>query len=688
MEEEMKTTRFAAGLMLVFVLCTATLSFAQDKDKDQSDQVFDLGDVLVLEKSGDVSQATTTNVISIDDIEQTGAATAAEALEQVPGIDIAVHPKMGPVLKMRGFDQEDVKVLIDGVPAHETYDGFLDLGQIPVDSIAKIEITKGVSSVLYGANTMGGVINIITKKGAKKPITRITTSIGENSTRNVILSHSGSKDKFNYSLTYSHRESDGWDVSDDFDPNNPVSGIGTEYNEDGGVRDLSYYTNQSLNTKIGYEFDTDSKVYLSFDYHNNERGCPTFFSRYWEFDKWEQWHLNLVGEHDITENVTLKARVFYVKHDDGLEDVGWPPDHLTESKPRNKWFERSGYDDYSIGGDMQAYITVTDTNLLKLGATYVKDNHQQQDFLDATCFGVVMFGDPEGYQPKESYAADTYTLAVEDELKLLNEKLTLIAGISYDVLNPKKAYDQPIPDNTTTVNPQLGLVYDVDDTLELHASVGKKTRFPQLKELYSDMAGGNPGLEAQEAISYEIGVDKVITSDLSVSMAIFYNDIENKIDRERISGNWVYVNRGEAENKGLEVTMDYTTPFNLEMGLGYTFLQSTEKTDTASPELDADYTPEHKFTLDLRYRFDFGLTASGQLVYTGEQVEYNEDTGAEETIGGFTLVNLRLNQELTLFESVSPELFLEVDNLFDTYYEEGNGPTPGRSFLVGARVTF
>ncbi|MCD4744242.1 MAG: TonB-dependent receptor plug domain-containing protein, partial [Desulfobacteraceae bacterium] len=189
-------------LTIFFIVFIPTCLVSAQEDQKKS-EIFDLGDVLVLEKSGDVSKVTTTNTISIEDIEQTGAKNVAEALEQVAGIDISNHSKGGPTLKMRGFDQKNVKILIDGVPAHETYFGELDLGNIPVDTIAKIEIIKGASSVLYGPNTMGGVINIITKKGSKDFFSKITTSFGEHGTQNLILNHVGAKGKFNYWLTYS-----------------------------------------------------------------------------------------------------------------------------------------------------------------------------------------------------------------------------------------------------------------------------------------------------------------------------------------------------------------------------------------------------------------------------------------------------------------------------------------------------
>ncbi len=326
----MKKVQYILAAMCVFSAVSILPAFAQNPAS--SGEVYDLGDVLIMEKGDEINAITSIDTLSSYDIEMLGSQTVAETLELIPGIDVQTGGKGQSYVTLRGFNQKDIKVLIDGVPANPTYDGSLDLSQIPVDAIAKIKVIKGASSVLYGPNTMGGVINIITKKGGEKPFTSVKTSFGENSTQNYILNHGAGKGNFNYWITASHRKSDGFDLSDDFDPLNPVTGIGTEYNEDGGIRDLSNYEKTTVSAKFGYEYDDDSKLYMTLDYHDNERGIPTENSRYWEFSEWEQWHVSLAGEHAFTDLLSMKARLYYMKHDDTLEDVSWDADHTTKKK--------------------------------------------------------------------------------------------------------------------------------------------------------------------------------------------------------------------------------------------------------------------------------------------------------------------------------------------------------------------
>ncbi|MBN1930254.1 MAG: TonB-dependent receptor [Desulfobacterales bacterium] len=666
------------GVVLFFFV---NITAAEEETAAAGSKVYELGEIIVTEEQQTVNLATTITEVSLEDIQQKGAQTVAEALELLPAVDVQKGGKGQAYVSVRGFDQRDIKVLIDGVPAQETYFGTVDLSMIPIGAISKITVTKGASSVLYGANTMGGVVNIITKKGLDKPFTEITSSIGDYNTRNVILNHGSQIDKFNYWLTYEYRESDGYRLSDDFNKNGSKTGMGTEYNEDGGRRDLSDYIKRTLHAKVGYDPDPNTSLYLSFDYHNNERGVPTEYSRYWAFKRWDQWHLNLVGEKKINDILILKARGFYVEHKDTLKDVGWEPDHITD----RKWFETSSYDDYSVGGMANAFLDLGKWSYLKFGANYTKDNHKEQDFLDDSCWNVIKGWDAPGYLPEMEYEANTYTIAVEDEIKPI-EPLSFIFGLSYDYFEPKKAYDQPVPDDIDTFNPQVGVVFDWTAQTKLHASVGKKTRFPKLIELYSDHAGGNPDLDPQEAVSYELGISHDFSESIKGTVAYFYNDIDDLIERinDPVSGDKVYVNINKAEIQGVEVGLDVNFRNGLFAHANYTYM-STE--DDSNDDRELEGRPRHRINLDLRYRFPFGLSASVQAAYT--QRQYWEDGNYNwEKLPDYFLLNAKLTQDTGKLWGVDSELFIQGTNLTDKNYYELSGPEPGLNILAGFSLRY
>ena len=165
------------GFILIGICFIALIFFgvtwAEEAAKSESKkdyQVFDLGEIFVTsEKPPAVQSMAITNEVSAEDIKATNSHTVAEALAYVPGIRVSTGRKNEPMIQIHGMDQTKILVLIDGVPYYETKYGKLDLNEIPVDNVAKIEVTKGAASVLYGPNALMGVVNIITKKPTEKP---------------------------------------------------------------------------------------------------------------------------------------------------------------------------------------------------------------------------------------------------------------------------------------------------------------------------------------------------------------------------------------------------------------------------------------------------------------------------------------------------------------------------------------
>ncbi|OQY16316.1 MAG: TonB-dependent receptor [Desulfobacteraceae bacterium 4572_35.1] len=657
--------------ILAFLLLTATISMAANNNDEA---VFTLGEVIVTGERQTVNLATTVTEISASDLELRGAENVAEALKLLPGIYIqtADNNRSEETVSIRGFEQSDVKILVDGVAIYGQYDHVLDLSLIPVDSIAKITITKGASSVLYGANTMGGVINIVTKQGTSKPQTEISTSFGDYGTQNYSVSHGGSSDEINYWVNYTFRESDGFRLSSDFDTHGKY-GIGTTLNEDGGKRNGSDYIKQSISAKLGYTPDDNSQLYLTMNYVNNEKGIP---NNDWFFSDWQQWQLSLVGEHRFSDQLRIRTNVFYIDQDNTLKDTD------TTNKG---WFYKSGRNNYSTGGEVQAFWNVGSNNFLKMGASFTRDNSQHSEAVTPGA----------SWQDTGEYESDIYSLAVEDEITI-NDWLSLVIGTSWDYYDPRKAeddgVDQPVPDADTSFNPQIGVVITASDATTIHASVGKKTRFPHLKELFSDLVGGNPDLSPQKTIAYEIGVDYQFSPGIDGSLAYFYNDVNDLIQRDSIFQGSDYVsyyrNIGSARIQGLEATLNADITAQLHTSFNYTYMLTKDK-DTGR-ELPGR--PRHRANFDLRYDFSFGLLVSAQGSYTQRQFyDYKvskKDPGAWIEMPDYFLLNMRFEQQLPQLLGVDSKLFLQLDNLTDKDYTNYDYLQPGRSFLVGMNAKF
>ncbi|MEZ4600819.1 MAG: TonB-dependent receptor [Syntrophotaleaceae bacterium] len=663
---EKKRLKVAAWTWLLVLMLAGPCYAAEDVNGE----VFSLGEVIVSGEDQVVNLATTVNEVTAEDIKQRGAQTVAEALTLLPGLYVAMGGKDQSFVNIRGFDQSDVKLLIDGVPVYEQYFRTLDLSQIPTDFIAKITVTKGASSVLYGPNTLGGVINIITKKAGSKPSASATAAWGDYNTQEYSVSVGAPIDDFNFWLGYSYRDSDGYRLSDDFEPDAKFYGE-NNFLEDGGKRDDSAYIKRTFNTKVGWDPAKNTSLYLTFDYQNNVKGIP---DRVWTFTDWEQYNINLVGQVQIAEWLRLKSRVFYVDHDDTIEDTD-----LAFTGTRH-FFLKSAYDNYSVGGDVQSFMDFGKWSFLKVGLSFVRDNCEQTE--------VPLSGG--GWVDAGEFESDTYSIGVEDEIRPL-DWFAITVGASYDYYDPRKADDPrnpndgDVPSSIDVFNPQMGVVVDVSENTQLHGSVGKKTRFPHLQELYSSVAGGNPDLDPQKTIAYEIGVTQVFSDNITGTLAYFYNDIEDLIERITIPGtrDRIYVNIGEARTQGVEATLGVDITDNFWAGFNYTYL-STKNKDTGN-ELEAR--PRHRANIDLRYRFPFGLTTAMQASYT--QRQYYEDFDGNWKRGpDYFLLNARAEQILGSLYNVQGRVFIEVQNITDKFYHESEHLAPGRNFLAGLNFTY
>ncbi|MEZ4484368.1 MAG: TonB-dependent receptor [Syntrophotaleaceae bacterium] len=341
------------------------------------------------------------------------------------------------------------------------------------------------------------------------------------------------------------------------------------------------------------------------------------------------------------------------------------------------WFYKSAYDNYTFGGEVQAFMDFGDLSFLKVGFSGLRDNCQQEE--------IAAPGD--SWEDTGEFESDTYSIGVEDEIKL-SDRLAFTVGASYDYFNPRKAGGEPVPGSINAFNPQAGVVVTLSESTMLHGSIGKKIRFPHLKELFSEATGGNPDLDPQETIAYEVGVTQQFTDAVTGSVAFFYNDIKDLIVKGEVDGydDDIYYNVGKANILGVECALGADITDRFWVGANYTYL-NTEDEEADQELLER---PRHRFNLDARYRFPFGLSASTQLSYTNRQ--YYEKEVARRTYermlgDDFVLLNARVEQSLDIWK-INGKAFVEVSNLFDRDYTEGGDLMPGRNFLAGLSFTY
>ena len=638
------------------------------------DEVFSLGD-LVIRDTGDTALRTpSVSVVTEQSIRDAGAQTVDQALYLVPGVTLQSGGKNSRHISIRGFEESELKVLVDGIPANETYFRTIDLSQIPAAAVSEIIVIRGLPSVLYGANSMGGVVNIVTKKGGEKPSASGEVLVSDYSTLHTALGGGFQESNINVHVTYAYQTSDGFPCSSDLDADDPYVGVKSKYHENGGLRENSDYRKQALTGKVGYDTEP-SKLYLSFDWHDNVMGVPVEYNRYWRFTEWNQGQLNLVGEQQCGP-VMVKARGFYFMHDDTLEDDA----EKTVAYGGKSWFDKSAYDDYSAGGSVQADWDTAENNVLRGGMNYQFEQNRQREYNTKNAVGKVI---RDGWSEDSVYETEMWNFAAEDEWTW--SKWVTVLGVSYDLYQPVRSAEVEPGDSIGAANPQLTTRYTFSDEASVFAGAGRKTRFPHMKELYSEHAGGNPDLDPEYTDTADAGLEVrpfAPEMPLRLTLDVFYNDIRDRIESVSISDDESqYQNVGHAVTRGTELGLIYDPVTNVQVGAAYTFLDAwNEDTDQR-----LQYEPRHQLAGSCRWTVGWGVSVLAQVRYANDSVEYLTDKKTGEYthhLPDYVVCDAGVEKEW--FNHVT--LTLRADNVLDENYDIGNGPMPGRQLWAGVRA--
>ena len=173
-----------------------------------------------------------------------------DILREQMGMNIVTPGRLGApaTLFMRGANSASTLVLIDGVQVKSNTTGAFNFQHLQADNIERIEILRGPQSTLWGADAVGGVINIVTQRGKGKPTHTASFEGGSFATFKETLSSSGGFNSLDYSFTASRTDSDGFSA----------------FNKDRGATEKDGYSNNTTlsSTRAGYNFWDDARVEL------------------------------------------------------------------------------------------------------------------------------------------------------------------------------------------------------------------------------------------------------------------------------------------------------------------------------------------------------------------------------------------------------------------------------------------
>ena len=594
----------------------------------------------------DVTSSST--VITLTELEQKQAGTVLDAIQSVPGVDIAQTGQPGETASVyiRGTNPEHTLVLFDGIPLNDpigapgSYD-YLD--GLSLDDVKQIEVIRGPQSTLWGSNAIGGVINIIPQSGPSPLGGSVLVEGGSYGTSHEAASAHGGDNGGYFNVDVSHFNTSGFPALEaqyggtvnNGDDNNTASlGVGSNLTSNLQENILVRYSQS--NTSI----DADNENFVLGD-------DPDYFALQKQFmaASHTDWKL-LDGswEQILTASFADDNRLF-----NGV------------SNPYNTYFEQGNFDGQTAQINWQNNIRLAKEETVVVGI-----QGQQQWAIS---------NDTNGYSDVTGSAFTSVVPGTTVQIaSAFIESQTSIEDNFFFNLGGRWDDHSQYGVHTTY---QAGLAYVVPDlNTKLKANYGTGFLAPSLYQLYAPTYG-NASLLPETSVGYDIGFEQPIGKDLTVGASYFDNDLTNLIQFVNI-----YSNVGQARSYGVESFVEFKGVKNLDIKGNYTY-DNAQDLIANVPLLRR---PQNKASGDVDYQLDAaGLGAS--LIYVGNSFDENFVTGSGNIVplASYFLVNLRASYQV----NSQVKLFARVDNLFNQYYEEAFGyTTPGLSVYGGTKVSF
>lgn len=537
-------------------------------------------------------------VISKEDIKQLAANNLADVLNQYLNITIQNSGSDGrSTVSMFGLDSQYFKILIDNIPlVSDTGMGTnVDLTQVNLDDVERIEIIEGSMGVTHGANAVSGILNIITKKTASNKW-EISTSIQEETVGNEYGLFN--KGRHIQSAKIAHKFNDNWFVNVGGNRNDFVGFFddkkGKEYIGNNGLRGYSWLPKEQLvgNALVGYQKD-DFRLFYKFDYYGEDVSYynPTlipqdnypFPETYYANDRQYSTnryyhHLNSYGK--LFSKLNYNVSVSHQKQERDVQKHNYQLETGTEFDQ-----DRQTYQSKEV-----AYSTGTLSNFFnskKVDFQLGYEFNIENGFYNATAG---TFKNEQQQQTDIRKRLENYDVFTVAEINL-SDKLSIRPGLRF---SSQSVFEDQYASS-------LGIRYLFKKGLEVRASLGKSYRTPNFDELYTYFVDsnhnlqGNPELIPEKSTTYELSFKRICAFDsgaqIANNLALTFMDVEDRIDMVLTQVvptlNYRYININKYKMWNLSTTEQYSYKnFNLKAGMAVVGI--SQKLDLAALNIISD----------------------------------------------------------------------------------------------------
>jgi iron complex outermembrane receptor protein len=596
-------------------------------------------------------------IITAEAIRKSGAKTVQEAIQWATGIVMydARGNAFQQTIDLRGFNAQPVpatSVFVDGMRINEPDFNEVNFDLIPFDTIERIEIIPG-SSAIYGKNALGGVINIITKRGTEKHHATGETMFGSFHRERYSINASGPVGKFDYYANFGREIEDGFRNESDARISRFYGRIGYRPTEDTDVTVSYTYVKDRIleagSLPLSQATIDPKRNFTPGDFTDNETNV-----------------VRLTGRQRLPLGFSLSVNGFYRRLGQQLFNVGQTStsNNLKETESR--------------GGVLQLTNESSPfdfRNTLVLGAEFTRNDFSNR-LSSVSSFGPFSSARVTGEDILALYAQDTFHVT---------SQVILSTGVRYD--HDQMAFmDTLAPVNNASlrfnrVTPRAGITYLVAPSSSLYFHYSEGFRVPTIDELFAQ--GGpfltNTGLKPVRSHSYEAGVKQRIGNWAEATLALFHSDLRNEIFFTCILcdfsfGDGQNRNIEKSRRRGVEATVKGRYNRYFDGVVNYTFTEAQFRNQfrlSSTRQVDVGDTfplvPKHRLSVTGNHHPAEGWTLSLIGLYVSTQFFQNDEENSQPRLPGYFLLNSRVAYERRV-PGGRLTGFLMVNNMLDQQY--------------------
>lgn len=646
----MKKVQSLRNAVMVSLLAGTTLVWGGTAFASEDFQEFALEDMVVTASRVPTQKVDTPadiSVITKEEIADQNYASASDALRAIPGVNVLGSGAKGSSMgqdKILLNGDERVLVLVDGRRMNLGSSGNSSADWLPpVNAIERIEVLKGGGSALYGTDAVGGVINVIMKKGSDigNHVT-VKAAGGSFNAEQYAISASGSTDSGLGLIVSATKERRG------------------EYkfkNANGKSQLLknSGYDDTGVIVKLDQKVGEDNRIGVNFEHINAEGGSPFGYSKWGTTDSHKRISNNVALRYDWNESSDERGYVQVYKN--------YQHAHFRSPSVANQ----SNFTDSTMGIEAQQNFKFSDIDELTVGLEYYK----------TTVDNTALYTGERDINNKAIFAENRWEFAPSWQLN---------TGLRYD---HHSKYG-------SEVTPKVALNKKFDENSNVYLSWGRVFNAPTTDDLFwhqvdSSQWGtfytyGDPNLKPEKGYVWTFGGNTKLNEKTSLSASVFYSKITDAIDWDYTSvpNYTLAVNVNKEKRRGLELSLNHDFDDNLSAYASYTYVKVKQdkgygfaKDLTAKPNI---------YRAGLKYKnADWLFTLNANAV-TGQSEKQFVDS---------SYFTLDLGAQYKINDNA--KLFINGYNLTNARYAEFGGlykngeakyPMAGRSFIIGAEYTF